>query len=72
MQPHPDCRLLNFCPCAMPSRMQAASCLASSGRHDDDEAFALARIQPFQLGCRRAASVRAAILMTNEARQGSQ
>ena len=37
-------------------------------RHDDDEAFALAAIQPFQLGCRGTASVRGAFQVLNKAR----
>ena len=36
-------------------------------RHDDDEAFALAAIQPFQLGCRGTASVKVAVLVMKEA-----
>eukprot|EP01049_Picozoa_sp_SAG25_P001954 SAG25_NODE_95_length_15927_cov_8.666224_6_plen_196_part_00 len=38
---------------------------------DDDEAFALARIPPFQLGCRGTAAARATVLMVKEARPGS-
>ena len=38
---------------------------------DDDEAFALARIQPFQLGCHGTVVARAAILVVKEARAGS-
>ena len=38
---------------------------------DDDEAFALARIPPFQLGCRGTAAARAAVLVVKEARPGS-
>jgi hypothetical protein len=38
---------------------------------DDDEAFALARILPFQLGCRGTALAGAAILMMKEARPWS-
>ena len=44
----------------MPAPDSVYSCCLATRQSDDDEAFALARIQPFQLGCRGTASAGAA------------
>ena len=55
----------------MPAPDSVYSCCLATRQSDDDEAFALARIQPFQLGCRGTAAARAAVLVVKEARPGS-
>ena len=55
----------------MPAPDSVYSCCLATRQSDDDEAFALARIQPFQLRCRGTASAGAAVLVTKEARPGS-
>ena len=55
----------------MPAPDSVYSCCLATRQSDDDEAFALVRIQPFQLRCRGTASAGAAVLVTKEARPGS-
>ena len=55
----------------MPASDSVYSCCLATRQSDDDEAFALARIQPFQLGCRGTAAARATVLMVKKARPGA-